>query len=132
VPDQAKARRLVADGDEALWQAPSVDGRGTCWFTASAASPAPHVGLGAGSCRSNAEPAPTHELVSAGASGDLVTGILRPGTRIAKVTIQGDGWSVDATVANDAFIARVTGERPWQVVAYDAKGNIVSSVKLSG
>jgi len=127
VPDRAKARRLVADGDVALWDAPSVDGRGTCWFTGTSESPAGHVGLGAGGCRSNAEPAPTDELLSTMTGGGLVSGILRPGSRIVKVTIRGDGWSVDAAVANDAFLARIHHDPPFDVVGYDAQGTQLAS-----
>jgi hypothetical protein len=114
----------------ALWQAPTVDGKGVCWFTGTAESPAPHVGLGAGGCRSNAEPRPTGETLSVMGGGDLVSGFLRPDSRIVKVTIRGDGWTVDAAVANDAFLAKLPGGGPYNVSGYDRAGNQLASAHL--
>lgn len=130
VPDRTRAKRLVADGDVALWEAPSVDGKGVCWFTGTAASPAPAVGFGAGGCRSNAEPAPTREVLSTMAAGDVVSGMLRPGSAIARVTVRGEGWAVDAAVANDAFVARLHGDPPFDVVGYDRDGKEVASTHV--
>jgi hypothetical protein len=131
-PDRSQAHPLVVDGDIALWQAPSVDGKGVCWFTGKADSPAPVVGLGAGGCRSNAQPAPgaTHDVLSTMVGGGIASGVLRPGAGIAAVTIRGDGWTADAAVANDAFIARLPGDRAVEVVGYDAAGKEIASQKL--
>lgn len=127
VPDRAKARRLVADGDIALWEAPSVDGRGTCWFTGTAESPAIHVGLGAGGCRSGAEPPNGGENLSTMYGGGVASGFLRPGSGIVRVTLRGDGWTADAAVANDAFITRMPGNAPFDVVGYDKTGSELAS-----
>jgi hypothetical protein len=116
-PDRSRAQTLVTLNGFSLSRMPTVDGTGTCWS----------LDPGGTMCSRDdlLSQAPT-DFISVSRSGDLVDGVLKPGSAVVRVTVGGS----EATVANGAFLAEVDASRRVDVVGYDKAGNAVATVHL--